>query len=479
MVASCSFGSRNFADVNLGDRRRTKRLVQLVDAICRHTGGSLPDKLPIPADLRAFYRLMNCDRVTHEVLMDAHTDATRRELAQCVPSVASPADVVLVLHDATELDYTSKKSLTHQLGQIGQGTRRGYICHNSLAVRLIPTQNKEGVDTVVPETLGLLSQILHHRADVGKETHKEARERESRESRLWRRGVEACGLVPPGVVCIDVSDSLSDVFEYMAYEVTYGRQFVLRAKENRTLAEPINEHGYLFDAVRSLPSVGERTVTIQASPGRAARTAKVQIAFTKVRIAPPGRKSGDYEPVPLELWAVRVWESNTPKGEEPLEWILLTNCPVNDRADAGLRIDWYGKRWIVEEYHKGMKTGCSIESMQFELIERLEPAIAILSVTATTLLRLRDAVRAPDADTRPATEVVDAVYVDALASCYPSRMKGKITVLKFYMHVARLGGHQNRKCDGLPGWLTLWRGWTKLDSIVMGYTAQPLTCGKT
>jgi hypothetical protein len=40
---------------------------------------------------------------------------------------------------------------------------------------------------------------------------------------------------------------------------------------------------------------------------------------------------------------------------------------------------------------------------QFEKIERLEPAIALISAVATTLLRVRDAARAPDAETRPAS----------------------------------------------------------------------------
>jgi Transposase DNA-binding len=472
MDTSLSFGQRNFGTLDLGDPRRTERLVSSVDAMCRHPGGTLPDKFPKPAALRAFYRLMDRPEVTHDVVMQAHTAQTRLCLA------TGAAGVVLVLHDATELDYTTKKTLEKQLGQIGQGTHRGYICHNSLAVRLVPP--KEAKDDVIPETLGLLSQILHHRPKVRKnETKKQARQRRNRESRLWLRGVQACGAAPTDVCCVDVSDSLSDTFEYMAYELTNQRHFVLRAKENRRLEQPVQGVSYLFDAIRALPSVGARPLTVQASPGRKARKTTVQVAFTPVRLAPPGKKSGDYAKEPLDLWAVRVWEPNTPTNEEPLEWILLTNCPVTNLQQAFERIDWYGLRWIIEEYHKGMKTGCGIETLQFTTIERLEPAIASISAVATTLLRLRDAARAPDAATRPATEVVDPIYVQALASCYPGRLKGQPSVLQFYMHVARLGGHQNRKCDGFPGWLTLWRGWSKLECVVTGFAARPVTCGKT
>jgi hypothetical protein len=469
-----SFGERNFSGIDLGDARRIARLIQSADAMCRHPGGTLPDKFPKPADLRAFYRLMNCETVTHDVLLQAHAEDTRRRVAAC------GSDVVLVLHDATELDFTTRKTLAKRLGQIGQGTHRGYICHNSLAVRLTTDPADPKQAKVIPETLGLLSQILHHRPYVGKkETAKQARERVSRESRLWLKGVQRCGPTPGSISCVDVSDTLSDTFEYMSYEVSNGRRFVLRAKENRRLDQPIGPNAYLFDAVRALEPMGQRRLEVSASPGRKARTTQVQIAFTPVSIAPPGKKSGEYANEPLALWAVRVWEPNTPKNEEPLEWILLTNCPVTTLEDAFERIDWYKLRWIIEEYHKGMKTGCGIETLQFDTPEAVEPAIAVISAVATTLLRLRDAARAPDANQRPASEVVDRVYVEALASCYPGRLKGNATVLTFYMHVARLGGHQNRKGDGLPGWLTLWRGWTKLESVVTGFNARPKTCGKT
>ena len=450
-----TFGMRHFGQVDLGDQRRTNRLVTLVDTMCRHPGGTLPDKLNRPADLRAFYGLMRRPEATHAVLLRSHGDATRASIA------ALGTGVVLILHDATELDYTTKASLRADLGQIGQGTHYGYICHNSLAVR---------ADTGA--VLGLTSQILHHRADVPKdETLKQKRERANRESRLWLQGAAASGPAPAGVACVDISDSLSDTFEYLAYESGHGRSFVLRAREDRKLVEDVAGEAYLFAAVRALAAQGQRTLHVQATSGRSGRTTTVQVASTPVQLAPPGKDHGDYPKVPLAVWAVRVWEPDTPAGEEPLEWILLTNVPIADIADAHERVDWYEHRPIIEEFHKGMKTGCRIEALHFRTIERLEPAIAVLSAVTTTLLRLRDAARAADAATRPATEVIDADYVDVLVAHYGTRLSPVPTVLEFYMHVARLGGHQNRKCDGFPGWLTLWRGWARLQAMLDGYHA--------
>lgn len=464
-----TWGETHFGGLDLGDKRRSERLPKLIDAACRHPGGTLPVKLPEPRDLRAFYRMMNAEEVTHEAVLAMHYAVTRKAISEA----CAGGSVVLILHDATELDFTSKTTLLDQLGQIGQGTHRGYICHNSLAVQ---------ADTKA--ALGITSQILHHRADVSKgETLKQKREREDRESRLWVQGAERSGPLPPAGLVVDVSDSLSDTFEYMSFEIRSGRSFVLRSRENRKLLDPVNEHGYLYEAVCAQESVLEWDLEVPAGPGRKARTAHLQLSSTPVTLDVPGKHSGEYPKEPLSMWAVRVWEPRPPKGVDALEWILLTNVPVTTAAEARERVKWYEARFVIEELHKGMKTGCGIELMQFTKIERLEPAIGILTALSTQLLQLRDAARAPDAGTRPATEVVDAEYVEVLTQHYSHRLKGPVSVKSFYLHVARLGGHQNRKCDGFPGWLTLWRGWMRLEQMTAGYRLarrKPrTTCGKT
>ena len=459
-----SFGASNFGGLDLGDTRRPKRLVELVDKMCGHPGGTLPAKLSRPADLRAFYLLMDCDLVTHSSVMEGHTAATRRKME----AASREGSTLLILHDATELDYTSLKSLRGKLGQIGQGTHYGYICHNSLVVQAEPQL-----------VLGLSSQILHHRVKVPKkETDAQRRDRESRESRLWVQGARQSGVAPAGGLCVDVSDSLSDTFEYMSFEVANGRSFVLRSRENRKLAKTINGIKYLHGAVRQQPSVATCIVEVQ----RTARTAVCHVSFTPVCIAPPRVRQGDYRDEPLNLWAVRVWEVNPTPGAEPLEWFLLTNVPVITVADANECVKWYETRWVIEDFHKGMKTGCGIETLQFTEVERLEPAIAVLSALATTLLQMRDAARQPDADVRPAADVISQEYVTVLSDYYGTRLGKTPSILKFYRHVARLGGHQNRKRDGFPGWITLWRGWMKLQSMVDGHRlghARQNKCSRT
>jgi hypothetical protein len=131
---------------------------------------------------------------------------------------------------------------------------------------------------------------------------------------------------------------------------------------------------------------------------------------------------------------------------------------------------------VIEEYHKAMKTGCGIELAQFTTGRALRASIAVQSVVATQLLRLRDLARASDATTRPATDVVETEYVEA-ASVWRFHEPRPLSVHDFFRAVAKLGGHLDRTHDGPPGWLVLWRGWTKLQLLVDGARgARQRTC---
>jgi hypothetical protein len=459
-----SFGEVMFGRTVLGDRRRTRRLVQLTDQLCKHPGGTLPEKLKSPKDLKALYRLCDCDTLTHQALLSSVRQAVLAEVQQ--------HDVVLILHDGTELDYSTHKSLAGQLGQVGRGLKRGYLCHNSLAV------TAEG-----REVLGLVNQVLHHRVRVAKkETLPQRRARASRESRLWLRGTEG---LPGERRLVDVADQGSDTFEFLEHEVHSGRRFVLRAHHARKASaghECRPATSTVQDYARSLPAVGGRSTDVATQPrqgrrpARPARYARLLISAAALLVHPPHAKSGQHGRDPLPMWVVRVWEPHPPKGAEAIEWFLLTNEPVLTLADALRVIGWYQTRWVIEEFHKALKTGCRVEALQFTDIARLEPMIALLSTVATTLLNLRAASQLPDAQTRSATKLVDQDYVDVLSMWRYAKAK-KLTVHEFFYALARLGGHQNRRGDGRPGWLVLWRGWTTLQAMVEGAKINWSKCG--
>lgn len=476
-----SFGEMNFAHTELGDVRRSRRLVKTADLMCRRPGGSLPQKLNNPKDLKAFYRLMRCEEVTHEAILAAHREVTQNKIAE----TRGP---VLILHDATELDYTKHLSLKEDLGQIGNGSHRGYIVQNSLAV-----------NPKTRQVLGLYNQVLHHRANVpAGETIAQKRERESRESLLWLQGTEPESTATDSWKLIDVCDQGADTFEFLEHEVNSGRRFVIRAAYDRSILIGHGdagecETGNLRTYARELPEAGRWTLSVtskveQKSPKRkgqkkqvkrVAREAEMAVSFAPIQIKPPSKKNGKHGNRPLTVWVVRVWEVNPPAGQERLEWFLITNEPVLTFEDAYRVVGWYECRWIVEEYHKGMKTGCKIESPQFTAEDRLQPTIALLSIVTLTLLAMRDASRRSDAKRRRATEIISKDYVAVLSAWRHGSIKSDWSIHEFYYALARLGGHQNRKSDHPPGWQTIWNGWNDLQAMVCGFDTMKTmkTCG--
>ena len=102
---------------------------------------------------------------------------------------------------------------------------------------------------------------------------------------------------------------------------------------------------------------------------------------------------------PITCTAVRVWEVAAPDAEERLEWILLCDTDVESFAQARACALQYATRWVIEEYHKAIKTGLGAERLQLESAERLFAAIAIMSVVALRLIALRERLRKhPDAE---------------------------------------------------------------------------------
>ena len=460
-VGTSSFGQEHFGSAQLGDQRRTKRLVQLADRIIKHPGGTLPDKVNSPADLKALYRLVRSDAVTHAAVLEPARQRT-------VQRMRDHTGVVLTIHDTTELDYTEISAL-QKIGQIGNGNGRGYLCHNTLAVA-----------AETREVLGLANQILFVRPKVPKnEPREQQRRRKTRESRLWKRGAMAIGPIPEGKRWVDICDRAADLFEYLDYKHEHNEPYVVRAQHDRWIEREIKGkivRQKLFEYAPSLPELGRKTVHVPAKtahggqPAQAARDAEVRVAAGAMTMPAPRHPRGEHRNGPLSLWVSWVGEIDPPIGAEPLEWILLTSEPTRNIEEATERIGWYGCRPIVEEYHKGQKTGCGIETLQFEAEERLEPVIALLSVVAVFLLQLRDVCRQPESQERQATELVPKEYLEVLAVWRHRALRPKWTIAEFCYALARLGGHQNRKRDGAPGWLTLWRGWTKLQLMVEAAT---------
>lgn len=440
-----------FPDLDLGDARRDRRFATVVRAVAANPGASLPQLFPDRSDYNACLRLFDSPHCTHANILGAHQ-------AAALDAMERHPGVVLILHDATVLDFSGHTSLDDELGEVGNGGGLGWIAHQSLAV-----------DPTDRTVFGLVSQILHVREPVPKKEPVAAkRDRATREGRLWHRALDEIGPTPAGAAWIDVCDRGADIFEFLQQLRDRGRRFVVRSTHNRALgaaAGGAKAGDLLHDRLRAVPAAAHWDLVIPTKTGQPGRVARLSAAACPADLRPPHVKKGIYRDEPVAVTAVRIWEPDPPPGAEALEWILLTGEPA-DTPDRLRGIgDWYACRMQVEEYHKVQKSGAQVEGCRVRSAAKMAALVAVLSVVAVGLMNLRLAVRNPGAAARPAEAAVPAVWVEVLGR-YQTGGAVRWTAGEFWVALARLGGYQKNPVTHPPGWITLWRGWTVLHPLV-------------
>ena len=69
---------------------------------------------------------------------------------------------------------------------------------------------------------------------------------------------------------------------------------------------------------------------------------------------------------------VWVYEETPRQGTKRLEWMLLTDLPIQNAEEAWEKVEWYKIRWGIEEWHRVLKSGCAIEQREFKTAEQLK-----------------------------------------------------------------------------------------------------------
>ncbi|MGZ3615869.1 MAG: IS4 family transposase [Ktedonobacteraceae bacterium] len=240
--------------------------------------------------------------------------------------------------------------------------------------------------------------------------------------------------------------------------------FLVRAAQNRRVQQDADELSYSLSTARSWPSQVSRPFEVPARHGRQARATQLQLAFGQMTLLPP-RHEPRAGKDPMTVWVIRVWEEQAPEGEEPLEWILVTSVPTTTLEQAWERVEWYRQRWLVEDYHQGLKSGCRIEERQLQTVDGLIRLLGLLSPLAVRLMQLREYARSEPE--RPAHEVIEPLMLAVMAT-RSGQAPAAMTIGSFWTEVARLGGYLARSHDGPPGWRTIWKGWLSLQTFLEG-----------
>ena len=363
--------------------------------------------------------------------------------------------VVLFVQDTTELDFSSHTN-TQELGHIGDTKGRGFVVHTCLAI--VP-------DEVAPEVMGLAQQVVWTRETIikGTETRSQRNKRRT-EADIWAETLEQIGAVPEKnpSLWVSVGDRGSDIISYVQRARHLNWHCLIRVYQNRVIFKPESSFSErLLTCLRALETVTSKQITLRGRDGLPKRTVTLKIAWQEARLQIPAINSCKD---PVSGWYVRCWENSEDK--DALEWILFTTLPIESSDTAKEILSWYAHRWLIEEYHKCLKTGCSMEDRQLHRGSALKALLGFLSLVSLRLLQLRWlSHQQPD---RPALEVVPALWLELLRARtdFSSDSVAAWSVSTFWRHLAQLGGFIGRKSDGSPGWQTLWRGWFRFQDML-------------
>lgn len=439
-----------FGHAELGDDRRTARLLMIATAFAQQPTAPIPQACgPGPATQGA-YRFFENEDIDPEAIREAHQEATLQRVRQ-VP-------IVLALQDTSSLNYSTHPE-TKGLGPIG--TRRqkiiGLFLHSTLAV------------TPSGQPLGLLHTAVRARdpkaAGAARQRHRKPTA--EKETQKWLDSLSACQAVAaqcPQTLVVNVMDREGDCYDVFAQgqaaPTDACAHLLVRSKHNRRLADADTR---LWDHVARRRSAGRLQVRVGRRGQQPARLATLAIRFCPVTLPAPTRRAGQ---PPLQLWALEAREQRPPPGVTPIVWHLLTTLPITSLAEACEKVGWYAQRWQIEVIHKVLKSGCRIEQRQLETAARLERSLAVDQVVAWRLLALCKAGREqPEAAVSAWLSQAEWEALWCHVHQRPTPPRTPPTVREAVRWIAQLGGFMARKSDGEPGPITLWRGLHRLHDL--------------
>lgn len=440
--------SQQFSECELGDVRRTKRLLTVAGNMLARPEASLVAQNGEWADVKAAYRFFDNSAVTFDGVAEQHWQQTRN---------TKPGRYLLIC-DTTDIDHYSHQATTG-LGILGDGKGRGMQLHNCLMY-----------DSKEKQICGSPGGLIYYRKHSPENETRAQRLARTRESDMWGNLVDKIGRAPEGSQWIHVFDRGGDNFEAMCHIRLSGNEWVIRAAQlNRTVIVEDGTSMPLSKAIKQATVLGSYELNLRSREGVPARVAKLELSVVKVTYPRPKlfskwvKRCGIKE---LAMNVVIVQEIDAPKGVTPICWVLLTSLSVETFEDAWQVVEDYENRWLIEEHNKVIKTACSIEKHALRTAERQEPLIGLISVIGMRLFQLK-LVGRNQPEAKAATHV-PASWLKCLKLARPKLKLTGLTVYEFFRELAKLGAFLGRKGDGEPGWQTIWRGFQKLQSLLDG-----------
>jgi hypothetical protein len=452
-----------FAEAGFNDERLNKRFQILVECLSQRAGESIPLACEDWSAAKAAYRFFDNPKVSQEKIIQSHIEATSRRSARLL---LTENETLLIIQDTTYFNYAHRPKM-QGLGEVSKFTVQhgqefkssGLILHSALPL------STDGVP------LGILNQKLWTRTKPTGHVTQSGKNItripiEEKESFRWIEAMRnVSGMIENRSRVVHVGDRESDIFELFEESARQGTHFLIRIRDHQRCTE---DGGRIFDKIRTTRSKGKYKIRVKSKDGER-RVAKIEVKFYPVTVLPSVAKKGLS---PVSAWVISAIEKSPPKGEEKIDWKLLTDIPTDSFDDAIKKIGWYTLRWQIEVYHKILKSGCHVLECRLQTAARLLRYIALMTVVAWRIFWMTIVSR--DSPSLKPQAVLTDEEVKAIR-LYNKKKAKKITANAndCIRALANLGGFLGRAGDGHPGPFVLWKGYLRLQDIMIGLSLGP------
>lgn len=399
---------------------------------------------------------------------------------------------VLIVHDPTQLDYSSHPSKKDRR-PIGDHQGMGYEYVSCIAIDPV-SEELLGVvhDTVIsaagPDDADAMDYDYEPLfADFGPADQQRLRENHRHQMAVHVRGIDA---LFPGRRIIHIGDrEFDDVFVVQgAREVNHS--FVLRGQPNRNVQVPAApwvpdkaltrkqaghrcQEGWvcvnLARLVAAVPLEPYKDLPLDskgrvAFGGGASRVASLSIGSCRVRLYRRAKRNKRYFPLPepIDVNLVVIRETSPPPGVAPLQWVLYTDLPV-DTPEALRRVGrLYELRWKVEVYYRLLKSGHGIEKLRFTDAASIARTVFIHTLAAMAVVNLKCKLGLPEGG-----RLSDEDYERVRAALRGLANPKLPLALRLFALAVKYGGWLGRRQDPI-GPTVLMRGMLQVLAMVDG-----------
>ncbi|QOW11503.1 IS4 family transposase [Kaistella flava (ex Peng et al. 2021)] len=414
-------------------------------------GSSIVNRLSsLHTEKIGFYRMLSNTRFSHDDLLEG-------SFKLCLSNMDT--DHVLAIQDTTEFNYGGLKSKLGpddpDIGPTGSSKIAGFFCHPMLIV-----------NPILNSLIGFSSVQIYNRT-WGQPDKKERKynqiDIEEKESYRWiKSSIETKELLPENVKVTIIGDRENDIYEDFDRVPDERTNLLIRSRCDRNI---VGEHKKLYNLLDNTIVAGSVEVEITGQKNRKKRTALIDVKFTKAKICAPTRLNVSQKNI--EIYVIEATEnpSTIPTNEVGISWKLLTTHKIENLEKAIECINWYKKRWLIEELFRVIKTkGFEIESSQLGDGFKLKKLLAMTLEVALQVMRLKlslNEVNQKQDNLFNSNEIKFLEKVNRKIEGQTQKQKNPYneqTLAWITWIIARIGGWTGYKSQGPPGYITIKNG---------------------